>query len=493
MKQRATVKIMMSLAAVAMFVLTPSVCAATAQKPPAKKTSLSETELRTLAKTVPDVKNAGQLYSVALATSNDVARQQEYLKAAAAGLIACGKTDIYKKHVKGKLQNAAEFEDELKDDCKQCSGSGKNGRSCYVCSGKGRCSSCKGSGRAVSMGFDRPNMVKPCHKCGGCGYCPKCGGKGSVSGKCVVCSGTGKAFSRTIAERVFHDVCNAIADNMETELREKVEVKKHEHERIAAETGAKVEAEEHKRITAEHAFDKTCRLGKSEKHLAADRLSLFRNAEKQFAKRCEVNGEIALVEYNSVNYAIVKTTRGSDNFVVVSGGYNPHGYAYSFMIFPTADSRNRWYAAVVKCSEKIKSWIRISAENKVKQVSKEMPIYTVGGSDEVSAYVNGITRGNGAIELLRKAVREPVTLSTMQSTKQLVVFTGRVEAVDDEFKRYQITIQVSCGDAFRSEVFDAFGTLDEINAEIVEWLTFVNPRSLENARAAQSKKEDLFR
>ncbi len=244
---------------------------------------------------------------------------------------------------------------------------------------------------------------------------------------------------------------------------------------------------------SEHAFDKTCRLGKSEKRLAADRLSLFRNAEKQFAERCEVNGEIALVEYNSVNYAIVKTTRGSDNFVVVSGGYNPHGYAYSFMIFPTADSRNRWYAAVVKCSEKIKSWIRISAENKVKQVSKEMPIYTVGGSDEVSAYVNGITRGNGAIELLRKAVREPVTLSTMQSTKQLVVFTGRVEAVDDAFQRYRITIQVSCGDAFRSEVFGAYGTLDQIDNELVKWLTFVNPKSLEDARAAQSKKENLFR
>ena len=133
MKQRATVKIMMSLAAVAMFVLTPSVRAATAQKPPAKKTSLSETELRILAKAVPDVKNAGQLYSVALATSNDVARQQAYLKASAAGLIACGKPDIYKKHVKSKLQNVAEFEDGLKDDCEKCSGAGAKERRCYDC------------------------------------------------------------------------------------------------------------------------------------------------------------------------------------------------------------------------------------------------------------------------------------------------------------------------------------------------------------------------
>ena len=215
MKQRATVKIMMSLAAVAMFVLTPSVCAATAQKPSVKKTSLSETELRTLAKTVPDVKNAGQLYSVALATSNDVARQQEYLKAAAAGLIACGKTDIYKKHVKGKLQNAAEFEDELKDDCKQCSGVGAKERRCAACRGKGQCSTCKGTGQAMataSFSFDKQS--KPCSKCNESGQCPKCGGEGSTKEKCLTCDGTGKAFSKTVAAQIFRDLCNTIADDM---------------------------------------------------------------------------------------------------------------------------------------------------------------------------------------------------------------------------------------------------------------------------------------
>ena len=215
MKQRATVKIMMSLAAVAMFVLTPSVCAATAQKPPAKKTSLSETELRTLAKTVPDVKNAGQLYSVALATSNDVARQQEYLKAAAAGLIACGKADIYNKHVKGKLQNAAEFEDELKDDCKQCSGVGAKERRCSACRGKGQCPTCKGTGQTMTtVSFSFGKQSKPCSKCNESGQCPKCGGEGSTKEKCLTCGGTGKTFSKTIATRVFRDSCNAIADGM---------------------------------------------------------------------------------------------------------------------------------------------------------------------------------------------------------------------------------------------------------------------------------------
>ena len=216
MKQRATVKIMMSLAAVAMFVLTPSVCAATAQKPPAKKTSLSETELRTLAKTVPDVKNAGQLYSVALATSNDVARQQEYLKAAAAGLIACGKADIYNKHVKGKLQNAAEFEDELKDDCKQCSGVGAKERRCSACRGKGQCPTCKGTGQTMTtVSFSFGKQSKPCSKCNESGQCPKCGGEGSTKERCLTCGGTGKAFSKTIATRVFRDSCNTIADGVD--------------------------------------------------------------------------------------------------------------------------------------------------------------------------------------------------------------------------------------------------------------------------------------
>ena len=215
MKQRLTVKIMMPLTSVAMFVLTPSVCAATAQKPPAKKTSLSETELRTLAKTVPDVKNAGQLYSVALATSNDVARQQAYLKASAAGLIACGKPDIYKKHIKGRLQNVVEFEDGLKDDCEKCSGAGAKERRCYDCKGEGQCSGCKGSGETVRVGFDNHTETKPCRKCKGSGRCPKCGGEGSTKEKCFACAGTGKVFSKTVAARVFSDSCNAIADGVD--------------------------------------------------------------------------------------------------------------------------------------------------------------------------------------------------------------------------------------------------------------------------------------
>mgnify|MGYP004627661129 CR=1 FL=1 len=219
MKQRVTIKIMASIVAVVMFALVPGECAGAAQKPTAKKTSFSESELRALAKAVPDVKNAGQLYSVALATSNDADRQQAYLKASAAGLIACGKTDIYKKHIKGKLQNVAEFEAGLKDDCEKCSGAGTKERRCYDCKGEGKCPGCKGSGETVrvgfNVGFNNNNETKPCRKCKGSGRCPKCGGEGSTREKCLSCSGTGRVLSKTVAARVFRDSCNAIADGVD--------------------------------------------------------------------------------------------------------------------------------------------------------------------------------------------------------------------------------------------------------------------------------------
>jgi TPR repeat protein len=206
----------MSKTTLAIICVMSALCVAgAAQKPTAKKTSFSESELRVLAKAVPDVKNAGQLYSVALATSNDADRQQAYLKASAAGLIACGKADIYKKHIKGKLQNVAEFEDGLKDDCEKCSGAGTKERRCYDCKGEGKCPGCKGSGETVRVGFDNNNEIKPCRKCKGEGRCPKCGGEGSTKEKCFACAGTGKVFSKTVAARVFRDSCNAIADGVD--------------------------------------------------------------------------------------------------------------------------------------------------------------------------------------------------------------------------------------------------------------------------------------
>lgn len=904
------------------------------QKPSGKKTSLSGSELRTFAKAVPDVKNAGKLYSAAMAIIDNVDRQQMYLKVAAACLIACDRQDVYKKHIKSKLQNVAEFECELKDECTKCSGAGTKESRCYVCNGKGQCPTCKGGGQTVSVGFDNRNESKRCRKCNGSGQCPKCGSEGSVKQRCMTCAGTGKTFSKTVAARVFRDSCNALADgvgmmasqsdvainqgvkvNSEARRRKSQENKgighssnnavahnrtvtadarsvsrrgrhsvnqttpsaasvkdgfgtetvdgvaysykiengeamigvegkgftaavKNEPEgrlvvpsvlggapvtkigfaafyeaksseiilpdsvvtiesdafcntkasrvvipssvrsiahdalrdstwyerqtngplyldnvffgfknrdstegSFSVKEGTRVIASKAfsssysdfsevtlpdsvcyigeeaflgcrklTRITipkhlvyigsrafdgcealvtdlivpegtceigecafrecckvenvtlplsievigsdafyrcpiksmtlpplfattnnrgnatlqlppsleivkligewghipdnrfsqqrelkevdlvenikeigsgafeycealeeiqipdavisigssafsnckklrdvklpsqlkcirdnlfshcsslesvfiplgvtgigsyafyscpslktisipdsvsiiADSAFDKTCRVEKSDKRRAADRLAVVQKEEASFLKSCTADGEMAQVEYYGTYYAIVKNTLGDDNFVVVSGSYNPNDYAYAFMIFPTPESREQWYTAVVKCTEKIKSWIRISAENKVKHVSKEIPVYKAGGSDEVYACVNGITSGKGQSDLLRRAVREPVILSSRQSTTQLVKFIGTVRATDDTFKKYRVSIGMMCGEYFNKEIFSKGGTVEEIEKEIVKLLTFVNPESLENARKVQSKKEDLF-
>lgn len=191
-----------------------------AKKPVPRKTSFTESELRTLAKATPDENNAGLLYTVAIATSNNVERKQEYLKVAAACLIACDKEDVYTKYVKGKLLNATEFEAELKDDCKQCSGTGTKKNRCYACKGSGQCSVCKGSGQTKTVkygngSFNKYYELKPCSKCKESGRCQRCDGEGTTNEKCWTCAGTGKAFSKTVAARVFHDSCNAIANGMD--------------------------------------------------------------------------------------------------------------------------------------------------------------------------------------------------------------------------------------------------------------------------------------
>ena len=70
-----------------------------------KKTSITESELRAMAKAKPNAKDAGTLYQVGLAT-NSVERQQEFFKASAACLLACGKDDTYQKHIRSKLTDA---------------------------------------------------------------------------------------------------------------------------------------------------------------------------------------------------------------------------------------------------------------------------------------------------------------------------------------------------------------------------------------------------
>lgn len=420
-------------------------------KPASKKTGMTESELRTMAKAKPNAKDAGTLYQVGMATNN-VERQQEFFKASAACLLACGKDDTYQKHIRSKLTDAKAFEDSLKDKCKQCGGTGKKDLRCYVCSGKGRCVSCKGSGRAVLMGFDRPNGTKPCHRCRGGGKCPKCGGAGSTKAKCGSCAGTGKVFRESVAERVFRDTCIAIAD------------------RPAVEARAKDEAAERER-----------------KHIADSKKSdeqAIRKAQEEFAKRCKGSGDAVQVNHLGTSYSIV-----GENFVVFKQDYYASGWErisagdVSLVVIRSPD---HWYQVVESCVGKLKEWVRVAERNKVKDVAKEIP----HGYDDVEGYPNKITEGRGQAELFRKAVRESYYDSSR--VPEQIKFIGNVSASKD-FKRFKVTLSMVCGEYFNSPIFYVFGTIEEIDEEFIKFLVFTNPASFEKALAEQEEKESLFR
>ena len=421
------------------------------KKPAPKKTSITESELRAIAKAKPNAKAAGTLYQVGMATNN-VERKQEFFKASAACLLACGKIDTYRKYIKGKLANVEAFEDSLKDKCKQCGGAGKRDRRCHVCSGKGRCSSCRGSGETVSMGFDRPNETKPCHKCSGSGKCHKCGGAGSTKEKCGACAGTGKVFHESIAERVFRDTCIAIADRPATEAR------------------AKAEAAERER-----------------KHIADSKKSdeqAIRKAQEEFAERCEGSGDAVQVNYCGISYSIV-----GENFVVFKQDYHTIGLgrvSAGDVSLVVIRSPGHWYQAVESCAGKLKEWVRVAERNKVKDVAKEIP----HGYDDVEGYPNKITEGRGQAELFRKAVRESYSYSLR--VPEQIKFIGNVSASED-FKSFNVTLSMVCGEYFNSQIFDAYGTIEKIDEEFIKFLVFANPASFEKALAEQKKKESLFR
>lgn len=421
------------------------------KKPAPKKTGMTESELRAIAKAKPNAKDAGTLYQVGMATNN-VERKQEFFKASAACLLACGKYETYERYVKGKLANAEAFEDSLKDKCKQCGGTGRKDLRCHVCSGKGRCVSCKGSGRVVSMGFDRPDGTKPCHRCRGGGKCPKCGGAGSTKAKCGSCAGTGKVFRESVAERVFRDTCIAIADPSAAAAKAKSEAAERERKRIA----------DSKR------WDEQA----------------VRKAQEEFAKRCKGSGDAVQVNYRGIEYSKV-----GDNFVIFEQHYNTIGLqvvSAGDVSLVVIRSPGHWYQIVESCAGKLKEWVRVAERNKVKNVVKEIP----HGYMNVKGYPNKITEGRGQAELFRKVVRESYSYSLR--VPEQIKFIGNVSASED-FKRFEVTLSMVCGDYFNSPLFYAFGTIENIDEEFIKFLVFANPASFEKALDEQMKRESLFR
>jgi hypothetical protein len=418
--------------------------------------------------------------------------RQEVLKAAGAAVLYAKRETIYAKRIRESIQDIDRFESECFEPCTACGGTGKQDKPCPKCKGDRRCTMpfCR-KGMVVVKRTSSMSFVK-CDQCNGTGRCKNCSGNGSVRVRCSHCGGEKKRAKIGSLLDVYRNHADLAARWNQVEEREKRERKKAEEhakaeasrlerERKQAEERAKAEAsrlERERKQAEESAKAEAARLKR-------EREERERKAKKEFAERCEVTGLVAEVNYDGVGYASLENTGGEENFVVYQYENCPNGNAYSYLVFSTVALRNSWYASVEECTEKLKSWIRISAANQVKNVMKEIPL----DRNKPYAHANAISRGKGQRDLFVKAIREPYGKMAWHPIK----FIGSVEASDDKFTRYSVSIQMQCVDLFSSEIFSADGTIEEIDNRIAELLTFVNPDMFENARKAQSKKEDLFK
>lgn len=236
------------------------------------------------------------------------------------------------------------------------------------------------------------------------------------------------------------------------------------------------------------AFDESCKIVRSASFNIMSRQNYVREVAELFQKECSVSSECAEIQYYGVHYILLKDKRGIDSFVVLSQENNPNNEAYSFIttIFPNFSYI--WYDAVEKSINKLINWIDISVKNKVKQVDKEMPIYQDGGVDFVYFNSNGITSGIGQKQLMQKAIREPFNIPA----KELAIFRGFIEAINDDFTKFEISLTMKCGNNFNHTIFHSVGSKEEIEKDVIKFLMFVNPKKLKEARDAYSKKADLF-
>ena len=478
-----------------------------AQKPSAKKINLSESELRTLAKASPGVKNAGMLYSVAMATSNNVDRKQEYLKVAAACLIACDKRDVYMKHIKGKLSNAAEFEDELKDDCKKCSGSGTKARQCYVCNGKGRCSVCKGSGQKVLIGFDGYNEWKTCRKCNGSGRCDKCGGEGCIEEKCLKCAGIGKVFSKVVAARVFSDSCNAIADSMNVaSMSDNVEINPKDSSAESRNVVKEQSSRRRRRNPEERNAERQNETPSTSPEGADTKTHTEKSDEldyNYFEDGCNRydsagNNGFIYVENSSgrVNYLFEGhvNLRPQVQFSDGRRGSVIDAYYVSDAVlfnFPTPEARRLWTSAMRSGCQKMLEWINTAKENKVEHVGKELP---------ESAFKDGYAYASVDLipfvarqqEFFNKAVRKNIDEVEFAKTARRIKFECVIDSRDNTL--FSVKLLFGCSGDFLFELFSCYRkTVDEIKSSIQELMQKADPDSFAKAWMSQTVRNSIFK
>ena len=457
-------------------------------QPTDKKTSLSESDLRTLATAVPDVKNAGILYSAAMSATSDIERKQEYLKASAACLFACGKKDVYMKRIKDKLSSASEFERKMKDNCKQCSGSGKKDRQCAACNGKGRCISCKGSGRTVTMAFDRPNGSKQCRKCNGSGSCPNCGGKGSTVGKCAACSGTGKTFSMTVAERVFHDSCNAIADSMRPPPK-KVATSPVAPKNVATNLAPKKEERQNEPKSnvavvtppqgAAESFDEM-----------RDIVFLGRGCERMLHYNALWVG-FAENAFGECNYFFSKKVNAKPVAAFQDGSsFDTHDLV--IFSFPTHEMRESWSIAMRCACEKMLEWINTARENRVGHVAKELPESAFNNKmayASVDYIENTLARTD---PYSSKVYMKHFDRAELLKTMRKVEFKCVIDSSDNT--KFSATLAFGCNGLFPFTLFACSRkTLDEIRVSAQNMLQKTEPDSIAKIWHSQIERNSKFR
>lgn len=163
------------------------------------------------AKAVPDIKDIQDL------NGEFFKAQDKNVKAFLARLISLGflakdpnSFRRFKMTMEKKYPNENYFEfldDEFPTVCDRCDG--KGGDPCKKCEGEGKCSNRKcESGKIRYESFDDKIEEKNCFICSGKGICKYCEGSGTSDISCSTCKGTGRKGAKDKAARLYKETLN---------------------------------------------------------------------------------------------------------------------------------------------------------------------------------------------------------------------------------------------------------------------------------------------
>ena len=214
------------LASCAVACLALAACHAWAAQPAAQEGDASGkilVALDALSPSKPDPKNLAALFQMRAAIRDEEAREK-LDKLVAAGFIAAGRQEIYRRHVRPVMKDPGTFESSVQSICPVCNGEGHTSAKCGRCGGNGLCVTCKGTGkRRVNMemktlkgptaAHQKPRdelQEVPCSICKGIGACPDCTGTGTKKPTCARCGGGGKVWDPASVNSVAMDNYDAL-------------------------------------------------------------------------------------------------------------------------------------------------------------------------------------------------------------------------------------------------------------------------------------------